>query len=151
MKPYSNLNYGLLGEPTGRWSALRDGKERTYASMFRQAAVRNPANGLRYVDFTSCQVDNCDIIYKGDFGPLDIQPKLVPGCNFTKGVDKTSGRKYYSFQYVTAMGKDHGFRIRAGFKIEPSHSTRGDLEPSKERSTFTMRFNPYKAIDAFEK
>lgn len=150
-KPYRNLNYGLLGEYTGRWSALREGDERSYPSMFRQCAIRNPANGFRYMDRFSCQVDNCDIVYKGDYGPLDIQPVLVPGCNFVKAKDRDTGRVYYSFQYVRAMGKHHGFRIRAGFKVEPSHIDRGDMVEAKERATFTVRFNPWKKVDAFQK
>lgn len=149
MKPFDNLNYGLLGEPSGRWSAKRGGDERSYRSMFRQAAIRNPANGFRYMDAFSCQVDNCDIVYKGDPGPLDIQPVLKPGWNFVKAQDRDTGKVYYSFQYVRAMGKRHGFRIRLGFKVEPSHMNKGDIPEAKERATFTTRFNVWKPIDAF--
>lgn len=151
LKPYRNLNYGLLGEYYGRWSALREGDERSYFSMFRQCALRNPANGLRYMDLFSCQVDNCDIAYKGAYGPLQVKYNLNPGWNFVKGKDRDTGRCYYSFQYVRGIGDNHGFRIRIGFKIEPSHIERGDIKESKERATFTLRVNPYKEVNPFKK
>ena len=149
MKPFDNLNYGLRGEHTGRFSALHDGKESTFRVKFIQAALRNPANGLRYTDFFSCQVDNCDIVWWGDEGPLDIQPELKPGWNFVKGTDRDTGRNYYGFKVVKGIGSSHAFQFRCGFKVEPSHIGRGDLPPRKERATFTFRINPYKAINPF--
>lgn len=148
MKPYDNLNYGLLGETSGRWSAKREGKEHSYLSRFRQAAIRNPCNGFRYMEAFSAQADNLDIEYTGDYGPLDIQPVLVPGRNFVKGTDRDTGKTYYAFQYVRAVGKTRGFRIRIGFKIEPSNIEKGDLPERKERVTFTTRFG-VKKMDAF--
>lgn len=151
MRPFDNLNYGLRGEHNGRWSALVNGKEGKTWYKFRQAAIRNPSNGMRYMDAFSCQVDNCDIVWWGDEGPLDIQPKLHEGWNFVKGVNRDTGKKYYSFQLVKGWGKKktHAFRIRIGFKVEPSHIGRGDLPPRKERATFTFRLNPYKSVDPF--
>ncbi len=148
MQPYRNLNYGLQGEPSGRWSAKRGGKERSFWSKWLQCAIRNPSNGFRYMDAFSCQVDNLDIEYLGDAGPLDIQPKLVPGWNFVKGMDRDTGKVYYSFQYIRGVGKTRGFKIRLGFKVEPSHIAEGDRPESRERATFTGRLG-FKTIDAF--
>lgn len=135
-KPYQNLNYGLLGEPSGRWSAMCDGNERSYLNMFEQCALRNPSNGLRYMDRFSCQVDNCDIAYKGDEGPLEDG---VYGWNFVKARDKDSGRHFYSVRFVKKISKTKVFRFRLGFKIEPSHIGEGDRPPARERATFTGR------------
>lgn len=152
MRPFDNINYGLRGEHNGRFSALHNGKEDRWYIKFIQAAVRNPANGLRYMEPFSCQVDDCDIVWWGDEGPLEIQPKLVEGWNFVKGTDRDSGRRYYSFQLIKGYGKkkDRAFRIRIGFKVEPSHLKRGDLPPRKERATFTFRLNPMKKVDLFD-
>ncbi len=152
IKPFDNLNYGLRGEHNGRWSALVNGKEAKPWYKFRQAAIRNPANGLRYWDLTSCQVDNCDISWWGDKGPLQVNGGLVEGWNFVKGVDRDTKRKYYSFQLVHGWGKKktHALRLRFGFKVEPSHIDRGDLPPRKERATFTFRINPYKSVELFD-
>lgn len=143
-RPFDNLNYGLRGELTGKWSAHQDGKEHTWWAMFKQAAFRNPVNGFRYMDAFSCQVDNCYIYYTGSEGPLGRRDEgIVEGWNFVKGVDRETDKKYYSFQWVKQWNEDRMSRIRIGFKIEPSHKNRGDLPVDKERATFTVRLNPW--------
>ena len=141
LKWWNNLEDGLYGEPSGKFSASIKGKEKSLYGMIRWT-LRNPFNyGKRTLPLFHCDVNNCDISYIGEYRLSDKIPTLG-GWNFTKAVDRTTGRHYYYFRWVKHYPNNKVRQFSIGFKIKPEH---GDIEQSLDDrdKAFTIRL-PFK-------
>jgi len=130
---WGNDEDGLLGEPSGKHSARVRGKERSFWGIYQWAALRNPANNLRYSEILSCYVDRCDLVWSGasDLLPeakfpvriaLNDNNPVKPGWYFVKATDRTNSKVYYCYRLVKPLKSGRVLHIRLGFKIKPKHA-----------------------------
>lgn len=138
LKWWCNLEDGLLGEPSGKFSASVKGKERKWWNMVRWT-LRNPFNyGKRTIPFFHCKVNECTVEYIGDYD-IDDKDPAKSGWHFVKATHKTTGRTYYYFRWVKHLGDGLVRNAAIGFKIKPSH---GDVVQDLDDldKAFTVRF-----------
>ena len=141
LKWWNNLEDGLLGEPSGKFSSSVQGKERTTLNMIRWT-LRNPFNyGKRTIPLFHCKVNECKVEYIGDYEINDKDP-TKSGWYFVKATHKETGRTYYYFRWVKHLGDGMVRNAAIGFKIKPSH---GDNEQDADDAdkAFTLRL-PFK-------
>jgi len=132
---FCNDEDGFYGDMRGWWSSDQKGKERSFASMFKWAALRNPANNLsRYTKAFTCLVNECSIAYFGDYDSPDNRPVII-GAHFVIATD-ADGRKYYGFREVTSNESKTW-----GFKLKPRYADEFQ-SPDDANKGFTLRTNP---------
>lgn len=130
---------GLLGDKRGWWAENTPfgWAVDSFATMYWWAAIRNPANNMRFLDAFSAPVIGSKISY---YGRYTVEDK--PGMGGWQFVTAEQGaRRWYGFYLVHEWGKSRAFAVRLGFKIKPSHA--GTYEPAKG---LTFKVNPFKAI-----
>ena len=144
---WTNLEDGQRGEPSGKWSAARKGKEATFWSKYCWA-LRNPVNKWkRQSQFFACFVKDCVIEYWGD---KEVSDKTVDGdgAYFIMATSKVTGKKYFGYRKVVHFDKlgwykllktiiskipyikkyvsifdNRVFQPTFGYKIKPTHAT----------------------------
>ncbi len=146
--PYRDIDQGLRGDVDGTpWSLKCKGREHTWWSKVKQC-YRNPVNGLRFMPFFTCNLNDCTLTWKGDQLLQDIEHEgwqtVREGWQFVKAVS-SSGRKYYGFRVVHRWNHGRVFQVRIGHKIEPPGNERIDSD-LKALKKFTFRLNPYKRV-----
>lgn len=130
---------GLLGDKRGWWAENTPfgAPADSFLAMYWWAAIRNPANNMRFLDAFSAPVIGSKISY---YGRYTVEDK--PGMGGWQFVTAEQGtRRWYGFYLVHEWGKSRAFVVRLGFKIKPSHA--GTYEPAKG---LTFKVNPFKAI-----
>lgn len=130
---------GLLGDKRGWWAENTPfgAPADSFLAMYWWAAIRNPANNMRFLDAFSAPVIGSKISY---YGRYTVEDK--PGMGGWQFVTAEQGaRRWYGFYLVHEWGKSRAFAVRLGFKIKPSHA--GTYEPAKG---LTFKVNPFKAI-----
>lgn len=130
---------GLLGDKRGWWSANTPfgWAVDSFLAMYWWAAIRNPANNMRFLDLFSAPIADAAIGYRGRFTVED-----KPGMDGWQLVwSERDGKRWYGFYLVHCWSDTRAFVVRLGFKIKPEHA--GRLEP---RKGLTFKINPYKAI-----
>lgn len=130
---------GLLGDKRGWWAENTPfgAPADSFLAMYWWAAIRNPANNMRFLDAFSAPVIGSKISY---YGRYTVEDK--PGMGGWQFVTAEHGaRRWYGFYLVYEWGKSRAFVVRLGFKIKPSHA--GTYEPAKG---LTFKVNPFKAI-----
>lgn len=138
---FNNYEDGLLGEPSGKWSAEVKGKEWSFWSMVRWT-WRNPFNwGKRTLPLFHCMVNECDVSYIGHYR---ISDKVADqsGWYIVKAKHRITKRNYYSLRWVKHYRGDKVRQMYIGFKIKPEH---GDITQSLDDAdkAFTFRFIPF--------
>ena len=136
---FGNDYDGLLGDRRGWWAENTPfgAPADSFLAMYWWAAIRNPANNMRFLDAFSAPVIGSKISY---YGRYTVEDK--PGMGGWQFVTAEQGaRRWYGFYLVHEWGKSRAFVVRLGFKIEPSHA--GTYEPAKG---LTFKVNPFKAI-----
>ena len=154
---FGNDEDGFLGEPNGKHSARRNGKERSFLSMWLWC-LRNPFNNAkRYWSLMRCEVDFCHIRWGGDgeardtYGNvlLNDDDPLKTGWYFVEATDKRTGKKYYGFREVRHIGwhkieKNQTQKMKKvkhfifGFKVKPKHAYEKQNEDDQVKG-FTFR------------
>lgn len=138
LKWWNNLEDGLLGEPSGKFSSSVYGKERKWWNMVRWT-YRNPFNyGKRTIPLFHCLVNECVVTYVGTYDISDKESDKS-GWHFVKATHKTTGRNYYYFRWVKHLG---GGKVRngaIGFKLKPSHANNVQSDDDLDKA-FTIRF-----------
>jgi len=146
LKWFSNLEDGLLGEPSGKHSARVKGKEDTFMGMYEWTR-RNPFNYLkRTTRFFACFVNDCTIKY---WGSRVVSDKTIggDGSYLIMAVDRNTGKTYYGYRklvhydtfgwylklkefikgnkklskYAPLM-ENKIFHATFGFKVKPTHA-----------------------------
>lgn len=118
---YGNFKDGWLGDKRGEWSEIRGGKEKSLLSKVLWGGFRNPANGLRELDYFSVVPSQLDDVHIWGYDfELDNKPKVDTGWWFIMG--KKGDKTYYSFRAVNIIfdGK-MAYNASIGFKMKPSH------------------------------
>ncbi len=140
----SNDEDGFFGDRYGKWSEIRNGKERSLISQWLWCTFRNPANNFsRYV--LHCPVNECAIDFWGEYDTPDDSP-LIEGWHFVKATHRLTGKVYYGYREVK---KDHPnwfirkvlkrtFNASYGFKLKPKHADEFQ-EPDDAHKGFTYR------------
>lgn len=130
---------GLTGDKRGWWAANTPfgWAADSFAAMFWWAAIRNPANNMRFLDAFSAPIAGSQIQWRGQYTVED-----KPGLDGWQFVWATQGsRRWFGFYLVHCWNERRAFVVRLGFKIKPEH--RGKDEP---RKGLTFKVNLYKAI-----
>lgn len=138
LRPWWNLEDGLLGEPSGKHSARVKGKERTWWSMYRWS-IRNPFNwGKRTWPMFRCMVNECDVVYWGSYIVSDKR-EMSDRWQLVKATHRETGRVYYGFRSVTNRSDGLINTALFGFKIKPEHA---DIiqDRDDEDKAFTFRY-----------
>lgn len=154
IKLWSNLEDGAHGEPSGRWSSLVKGKEKTFWNRYRWV-IRNPFNyGKRTMPLFACMVNDCDIKYWGDYYVGD-RGTFTTGSHFCIAKHKKTKRTYYGYRalftwedYFSSRGKKTPKFLRGkfcnvslGFKIKPSHADNIQVPDDRDKAfTFRIQF-----------
>ena len=108
-----------------------------YLAMWWWAAIRNPANNMRFLDAFSAPIMDSKIGY---FGRYTVEDK--PGLDGWQFVwAEQEGRRWYGFYAVHCWSTNRALVIRFGFKIKPAHA--GKQEP---RKGLTFKANLYKSV-----
>lgn len=130
---------GLLGDKRGRWAdnTPRGWAVDSFMAMFWWAAIRNPANNMRFLDAFSAPIMDSKIGYWGRY-TVEDKPGL-DGWQFVWA--EQEGRRWYGFYAVLCWSTTRALVVRLGFKIKPEHA--GKQEP---RKGLTFKVNLYKAI-----
>ena len=130
---------GLLGDKRGWWEANtpRGWAVDSFAAMYWWAAIRNPANNMRFLDAFSAPIIGSQIKYSGSY-TVEDKPGL-DGWQFVWA--EQGGKRWFGFYFVRCWNDQRAFVIRLGFKIKPEHQ--GQDEP---RKGLTFKINPYKEI-----
>lgn len=138
LKWWNNLEDGLLGEPSGKFSSSVKGKERKWWNMVRWT-LRNPFNyGKRTLPLFHCDVNNCKVEYIGDYDINDKDP-TKSGWHFVKATHNTTGRTYYYLRWVKHLGNGIVRNGAIGFKLKPSHrDVVQDLDDADKAFTFRI-------------
>ena len=137
---FSNLEDGDLGEPSGKYSASRDGDERSFASRYNWLALRNPVNMLKRTNpFFHCIVDDCTIEYWGNH---DVDDKGFNwGWHFVKATDIETGKSYYGYRSTKKLDEKHCRQWRLGFKVKPHHAKEVQDNDDKDKAlTFRVQW-----------
>lgn len=141
LKPWSCWEDGELGEPSGRWSSLVKGKERTPKAIAKWAR-RNPFNwAKRTSKFFACRPNDCFITWWGT-GDVSNRGVVTPGWYFIKAVDKKTGSKYYGFRLVHKWSDKASLNSVLGYKLKPSHATEIQGNGDEDKA-ITFRTTPY--------
>ena len=130
---------GLLGDKRKWWADNTPfgWAVDSFAAMFWWAAIRNPANNMRFLDAFSAPIIDAAIGYLGRYVVED-----KPGMDGWQFVwSEQDGKRWYGFYLVRCWSAQRALVIRLGFKIKPEHH--GKLEP---RKGLTFKINPYKDI-----
>ena len=122
LKWWNNYEDGLLGEPSGKWSATCKGKEKSFINMVKWN-IRNPFNyGKRTLLFFHCKVNDCDVSYIGDKYVSDKESNLggwyIVRAKQKEGVWK---RTYYGIRWVKHYKNNKVRQLYIGFKLKPEH------------------------------
>ena len=130
---------GLLGDKRGWWEANTPlgWAVDSFAAMYWWAAIRNPANNMRFLDAFSAPIIGSQIRYRGSY-TVEDKPGL-DGWHFVWA--EQDGKRWFGFYLVRCWNDQRAFVIRLGFKIKPEHE--GMNEP---RKGLTFKINPYKEI-----
>lgn len=144
---FGNLEDGLLGEPSGKYSASVNGKERKFINKLMWV-WRNPFNyAKRNSKLLACYVNDCTVTYKGDY---DVNDKVRYGGGSFFVMAKRNNWEmftwpvYYGYRKVFvwddvyiyskltkfiskvfgikhSVFRDRVCNITFGYKIKPSH------------------------------
>lgn len=135
---FGNDYDGLLGDRRGWWAANTPWGLPVdhFISMFTWAALRNPANNMRFTDMFSAPVEHSTITFKGQAHVRDKAGE--EGWQFV--TTEYNGKKWYGFYLVHLWSTTSAFVIRLGYKVEPSDAG------STEREGMTTKINFNKAI-----
>lgn len=138
---FNNLEDGVLGEPSGKFSSSVKGKERRFLSIIRWT-LRNPYNfAKRTLPLFSCKVNECNIQYVGDYQISDKEPDLG-GWYFVKATHRKTKRTYFYFRWVKHLEDGYVRQASIGFKLKPEHADIfQDLDDADK--SFTLRL-PFK-------
>lgn len=138
LKWWNNLEDGLLGEPSGKFSSSVKGKERSWWSIVRWT-LRNPFNyGKRTLPLFHCKVNECKVEYVGDYD-INDKDSTKSGWHFVKATHKKTGRKFYYVRWVKHLGDGKVRNGAIGFKLKPSHAdVVQDVDDADK--AFTIRF-----------
>lgn len=130
---------GLTGDKRGWWKANTPfgWAVDSFLAMFWWAAIRNPANNMRFLDAFSAPVIDSKITYRGRY-TVEDKPGM-DGWQFV--IVENNGKRWYGFYLVHCWSSKRALVIRLGFKVKPSHQ--GTSEP---RKGLTFKFNPAKSI-----
>lgn len=121
VKWWNNYEDGTLGEPSGKNSANRKGKERTFLSQYLWT-IRNPFNwGKRTLPYFHCKVNDCTIEYWGDFEVSDKE-FTQDASHFVKATNVYTGKVYYWYRSVKFVDRSTVRQTAIGFKLKPSHA-----------------------------
>lgn len=165
LKYWSNLEDGLLGEPSGKHSARVGGKEETFWNKY-QWTIRNPFNYLkRTTRFFACYVNDCTIKYWGDRVVSDKNLDS-DGSYLIMAVDRTTEKVYYGYRKVvhfdslgwylklkdffrnnprlakySPMLENKVFQATFGYKVKPTHDSEvQDADDLDKAFTFRIQF-----------
>ncbi|MNJ51366.1 hypothetical protein D3C77_466680 [compost metagenome] len=111
----------------------------SWSARWWWAAVRNPANNLRFLPWVSCPVSECDFAYLGRYSVEDKPGK--GGWQFVRATRRGAASRWYGFYAVRVLSESTAAVLRLGFKIKPEHQ--GTDEPAKG---MTFKVNPAKSI-----
>lgn len=130
---------GLLGDKRGWWdnNTPFGVKPDSFLAMYWWAAIRNPANNMRFMDMFSAPVVGSKITYTGDY----VVEDEVGGGGWQFVRAEQDGKKWYGCYYVKEWRGGKGTVVRFGFKLKPSHAN--TVEP---RKGLTYRFFPWKTL-----
>lgn len=135
--PWSNYEDGLRGEPSGKWSARRKGKEATWLSMWFWSAVRNPVNYASRVwaFFAVHLADVASIDYWGDY-IIDKHSSKWIQWHMVR-TTTLDGRRYYGFRMKVRYLP---WLFLVGSKVKPIHRHGDDLDDQRKGCTFRLWF-----------
>jgi len=130
---------GLLGDKRGWWAENTPlgWPVDSFAAMYWWAAIRNPANNMRFLHAFSAPIIGSKITHRGRY-VVEDKPGMG-GWQFV--IAENDGKRWYGFYLVHEWSSTRAFVIRLGFKIKPEHA--GKNEP---RKGLTFKINPFKAI-----
>jgi hypothetical protein len=132
---------GLLGDKREWWANNTPfgWKVDSYMAMYWWAAIRNPANNMRFLDMFSAPVSvPARVYWKGDY----IVEDKVGMDGWQLVISSDNGKDKYGFYFVKCWNDARAFVVRIGFKIKPSH----DESVDEPRKGLTFKINPYKDI-----
>jgi len=142
---WDNPYDGMLGDKRGWWNK-RTGDCRTLWSMFKWAAIRNPANHFsRHV--IGCDVSDCKIAKLHGHDVVSEEPGLRQ-WQLLCALDNR-GRRYFRFYLCFAYKRwpDHGLMIDLGWKIKLSHNgTASDARPQDRYKGLVCVISPWKGL-----
>lgn len=148
LKQFGNYEDGLYGEPSGKWSASINGKEKSFIGQLLWL-YRNPFNyAKRNSKVLACFVNDCTVAH---LGSGDLNDKTLDKVGSYRVVGRPHRRKglmwanYYgyrkvmywddstTYKYITGflvkyLGfkedffKNRVYNLTLGFKIKPSHA-----------------------------
>lgn len=146
---WSNDRDGLLGDRRGWWKTHTPlGQHYTsFFSMYWWAAIRNPANNLRYTSLMGCNVEDCDYVLHGD--KIVEDDVGLGGKQLVIATDRNTGKQYAGLYvvYEYPFWKKHALIIQLGFKIKPSSFEDIELGHPANIKGFTWEINPFKNIE----
>ena len=120
LKWWNNYEDGVLGEPTGKHSSAVKGTERSFKSIFLWT-IRNPFNwGKRTLPMFHCKINDCRVEFWGAEELSDKEPGKT-GEYLCRAIHNTTGKVYYGYRSVEAVGSGLVRQAVYGFKIKPSH------------------------------
>lgn len=92
-----------------------------YISRWWWAAIRNPSNNLRFVDWLSCPIQQCQMFY---FGNKEVSDKLgKEGWQIVIGKHDLSWKWWIGWYWVHRYtNSTNGLRVRMGYKIKPEYN-----------------------------
>lgn len=130
---------GLLGDKRGWWAANTPFGVAvdSFLAMWVWAALRNPANNMRFLSAFSAPIIGSIIAWHGDY-VVEDKPGLG-GWQFV--IVENAGKRWFGFYLVHEWSATRALVVRIGFKVKPDHQ--GKDEPAKG---MTFKINPFKAI-----
>lgn len=133
----SQATLGLFPWLRSKGIAVPKLTENSFWSKYWWAAIRNPANNMRFVKWWSAPITGSTISY---YGKYDVADK--PGQGGWQFVIADSGKtKYYGFYFVHQWNSTHAFVVRIGYKITPDMAN-----TVSEPKGMVTKINFYKVI-----
>lgn len=126
---WDNDEDGHLGEPYGKWSANRKGRERTLLSRWLWCFIRNPVNNMQFTSWGGVNIESLTLTYKGTRRRITDDDTESGYCIVT-GKHKVTGKKYYGYERIWVL-KNRAIWLRLGFKLDAEKDGL-DIEEHKE-------------------
>lgn len=130
---------GLLGDKRGWWAANTPlgWAVDSFPAMYWWAAIRNPANNMRFLNWFSAPIVGSQVQWRGQY-VVEDKPGM-DGWQFVWAIQ--DDRRWFGFYLVHCWNERRALVVRLGFKIKPEHQ--GKDEP---RKGLTFKLNPFKSI-----
>lgn len=129
---WSNDRDGLLGDKRGWYATeVAKGHPEEFRHKYWWAAIRNPGNNLRFVEWNSCYIPSCDFETYGSNPSASNEPK-GKGWQFTIAKKIKGYRFYFGFTawIPYSFWKGRGLLIKLGNKIN-GESEEANYGPEK--------------------